>query len=248
MDPNTSNIFGVKSGINLTDIVNLNQNPFDIPKIVYPIVTSWNAFQKYLQNNDLVRNPSFNKNQIDTTKIINNYNDSIVDTTNPYTQKITQTDIIAAQTFHKINDSKVQIDGWVGSQTSQLKYPKPITFYSSIDPKSKNSPPVSVKGWLPTIWGNKRFVVDAQVITDYVKKGLYPPYSFLILYDENTHKDTLQTSFIPKEWYTLGQNVEVAKNAIQVDLQREVDNVKSNVNKTITNIKVRINSTIASNP
>ena len=73
MDPNIT----IKSGVNLTDIVNLNVNPLDIIKFLYPTLSSWNAFQAYLHKNNFVRDPSFNKNQIDTTKIINNYNNSI---------------------------------------------------------------------------------------------------------------------------------------------------------------------------
>ena len=50
MDPNIT----IKSGVNLTDIVNLNVNPLDIIKFLYPTLSSWNAFQAYLHKNNFV--------------------------------------------------------------------------------------------------------------------------------------------------------------------------------------------------
>ena len=64
--PNTDNIFGATSNVNLTDIVKLNENPLDIPKSLYLTLSSWNAFQKYLEKTILLEN----LNSIKTKKIL----------------------------------------------------------------------------------------------------------------------------------------------------------------------------------
>ena len=171
-----------------------------------------------------VRDPQFNKNQADTTKVIDDYNKSI---TNPNLQKITQASIIAAQTFHKISDPKVQIDGWVGSQTSQLKYPDSLIMFENKS-NSKLYIPKSDEGFIPIIWGNKRFVMKATLQKQYGEKGLFAPYSVWEPYDENIHKSTLQTQSLQKSWYTLDQNTEIVKNAAQLELQRKAEEVKAN--------------------
>jgi hypothetical protein len=255
------------------DIINLNKNPLDYPGITGEIVVTWNFFQKYLQKIKYVADVSYdsNKRLKDTQKIISDYNEKIetktITTSNntplseiywQYLKPITQDNIKAAQTFHNKNDSRVKIDGWVGSQTSQLIYPIPLVEFTFL--KSKNTKkdsyltinsteesdikiPYRNSGYLPVVWGNKRFVVSAQVYTDYTKKKLSPPYSSFYLYDENTYKDTLQE--IPSdftEWYTVGQNTEITKNAAQIELQRQADSVKAKVSETTTNIKLKINT------
>jgi hypothetical protein len=233
--PNTDNIFGATSNVNLTDIVKLNENPLDIPKSLYLTLSSWNAFQKYLEKNNLVRKPEFNKNQEDTNKNIEEYNNSI---TNPNFQKITQDAIVAAQTFHKKSDPKVQIDGWVGSQTSQLKYPSAVLMYE----RAKDQDiPADPKGFLPIIWGNKRFVISAEIQTTYNKKKLFAPLSSWIQYDENIHVD-LQTNYIQNSWYTLNQETKITKSASEIESQRKIEKINSQKLKAITNIKLAINS------
>ena len=232
--PNTDNIFGATSNVNLTDIVKLNENPLDIPKSLYLTLGSWNTFQKYLQKNNLVRNPQFNKNQEDTNKFIAEYNNSI---TNPNFQKITQDAIVAAQTFHKKSDPKVQIDGWVGSQTSQLKYPSAVIMYE----RAKDQDiPADPKGFLPIIWGNKRFVISAEIQTTYNKKKLSAPFSSWIQYDENIHVD-LQTNYIQNSWYTLNQETKITKSASEIESQRKIEKINSQKLKEITDIKYKIN-------
>jgi hypothetical protein len=233
--PNTDNIFGATSNVNLTDIVKLNLNPLDIPKSLYLTLGSWNAFQNYLQKNNLVRKSEFNKNQEDTNKIIAEYNNSII---NPNFQKITQDAIVAAQTFHKKSDPKVQIDGWVGSQTSQLKYPSAILMYE----RAKDQDiPANPKGFIPIIWGNKRFVISAEIQTTYDKKGLFAPFSSWIQYDENIHVD-LQTNYIQNSWYTLNQETKITKSASEIESQRKIEKINSQKSKAITDIKLAINT------
>jgi hypothetical protein len=235
--PDTGNIFGATSNVNLTDIVKLNFNPFDIPKPLYSTLSSWNAFQKYLQDIKFVRDPKFNKNQEDTNKIINDYNNSI---TNPNFQKITQDAIIAAQTFHKKSDPKVQIDGWVGSQTSQLQYPPSLIMFEGT--KDNAFVPLNPKGFIPILWGYKRFVIPAQFQIDYGKKGLYTPQGLWVQYDENIHKSTLQTNVLQNTWYVLNQDTEITRNAAQLELQRQSEKIKTTASNTVTNIKLAINN------
>ena len=234
--PNTNNIFGATSNVNLTDIVKLNLNPLDIPKFLYPTLSSWNVFQKYLQDNKFVRDPKFNKNQEDTNKIIDEYNSSI---TNPNLQKITQGAIIAAQTFHKKSDPKVQIDGWVGSQTSQLQYPPSLIMFEGI--KDNAFIPVNPKGFIPILWGYKRFVIPVQVQIDYGKKGLNPPKELWVPYNVDIHSD-LQTNVLQNTWYILNQETEITVNAARIELQRQADKIRANASKKVTDIKLAINN------
>ena len=254
--------------MNPPDIINLNKNPLDYPGITGEIVVTWNAFQKYLQKINYVADTSFDYNtrQNDTKNVISNYNKDVeTNLSNKFAKIITQDNIRAAQTFHNKNDSRVKIDGWVGSQTSQLKYPIPYIWWVSAPPGEayidKNGrtvipPPTQLLkdkyGWLPVIWGNKRFVVSAPTFEKYyfaggntigMNKNDYRfniPYSEYTLYNENTHKATLQE--VTKEWYTTGQSTEIAKNATQIELQRKADNIKVKASETTTNIKLKINS------
>ena len=235
MPTEIENIFGVKSGVNLIEPVNLNINPLDIPKVLYSTLGSWNVFQNYLQKNNFVRNPQFNKNQEDTNKIIVEYNNSI---TNPNFQKITQDAIVAAQTFHRKSDPKVQINGWVGSQTSQLKYPSAVLMYE----RAKDQDiPADPKGFLPIIWGNKRFVISAEIQTTYNKKKLFAPLSSWIQYYENIHVD-LQTKYIQNSWYTLNQETKITKSASEIESQRKIEKTNSQKLKDITDKKLEINT------
>lgn len=264
--------------MNHPNIINLNKNPLDYPGITGDIVVTWNVFQDYLRKIKFVGDVTndFDKSS-NTKKVINNYNKLIETKTLTLNNKpiddyknlklITQDNIKAAQTFHNKNDSRVKIDGWVGSETSQLKYPIPFIYYVTAPPKINEAyidkkgktiipPPTQLLkdkyGWLPIIWGNKQFVVSAPTFEKYYFEGgntimmnqndyrFNIPYSEFILYNENTHKDKLQE--VSKEWYTIGQNTEITKNAAQIELQREANNVKANVNKLSTDIKLKINT------
>lgn len=92
---------------------------------------------------------------------------------------ITNDIIKAAQRFHKKTDPNVLEDGWVGTQTQQLKYPSSVTSYK-VKYKSGNfkyndfselvkpiygGPSMDGKIWYaPVVWGNKRYVVKSSDI------------------------------------------------------------------------------------
>lgn len=223
---------------NPTEAINLNYNPLDIPKLLYPTLSSWNVFQEYLRKIGYVADESynFNKRQNDTKKIIDDYNNSI---TNPNLQKIDRGAILAAQTFHKKNDPRVKIDGWVGSQTSQLRYPPSSIMFEGI--KDNVFVPINPKGFIPILWGYKRFVIPAQVQIDYGKKGLIPPNTLWVPYNVDIHSD-LQTNVLQNTWYILNQETEITINAAKIEFQRTADRIRANTQKIKTDIKLAINT------
>ena len=223
---------------NPIEAINLNYNPLDIPKLLYPTLSSWNVFQEYLRKIGYVADESynFNRRQNDTKKIIDDYNNSI---TNPNFQKIDRGAILAAQTFHKKNDPRVKIDGWVGSQTSQLRYPPSLEMFIRIP--GEQYIPVNPKGFIPILWGYKRFVIPAQVQIDYGKKGLNPPKELWVPYNVDIHSD-LQTNVLQNTWYILNQETEITINAARIELQRQADKIRANASKKVTDIKLAINN------
>lgn len=92
---------------------------------------------------------------------------------------ITKDIIKAAQCFHKKTDPNVLEDGWVGTQTQQLKYPGFVTSYkvkyksnaftyydfSELVKPIYGGPSGDGKIWYaPVVWGNKRYVVKSSDI------------------------------------------------------------------------------------
>jgi hypothetical protein len=135
----------------------------------------------------------------------------------------------AAQNYHLITSfsgvNRVLVDGWVGSQTAQLTYPGRNLFYLAYsDELDINEKPLGVltkdgtvsvrpqykSGLIPAIWGNRRFVVDARVVDQYVNNvetgklaRIIPeqlgedgtnqiPEGYFIPYEPSLHDSTLQ--------------------------------------------------------
>ena len=126
------------------NIINLNKNPLDYPGITGDIAVTWNVFQGYLRKIKFVGDIANDYDKTtNTKKVISNYNKLIETKTLTLNDKpiddyknlkpITEDNIRAAQTFHNKNDSRVKIDGWVGSETSQLKYPIPKVLYKYVE-------------------------------------------------------------------------------------------------------------------
>lgn len=93
----------------------------------------------------------------------------------------------AAQNYHLLTSfsgsNRVLVDGWVGSQTSQLVYPQRNLYYlaasNGTDLNGKplgiltkdgivSSRPEYTEGLIPAIWGNQKFVIDAKIVDQYV--------------------------------------------------------------------------------
>jgi hypothetical protein len=211
---NGDNIFGETSGVDLTAVVNpINLNPLDIFGKDYSeklkTIDTWNRFQSWLRISassilisqgilspgQVIRNnPILNsraKGKPISDRIIDNYN-----ITNPQ-YPITLVDIQNIQLFHQKVNPSVQVDEWVGSQTTQLSYPSPTTYavVNNFNPpkdyraRTLNNNPATLP-YFPIIWGNKRFIIsrenwDKGVINDplgskiWIQKYLDPNYFIL---------------------------------------------------------------------
>lgn len=260
------NIFGEKSKVDLTKKVALNTNPFQIPGLflgkkyidvpstspLYANIGGWNAFSKFLFAKGVVGDPSNNsdENKKLADELITEFNSGTANIKGkvydhvikfPF-NKITTPQIILAQTYHKITDPKVQIDGWVGSQTSQLIYPQPVGAYTYVPSDPSKTMPAKKTGFIPIIWGNKRFVVkiEDQIENSKKTKTQLPPRELWVVYDETLHKETLDLSRINKEWYLLDQSIEINKSPSQLnDITKQINKVKENF-KTQTKIISKI--------
>lgn len=272
--PKKTNIFGEISGVNLTESIKLNTNPLQISGLfigekyvgvpstspLYSNFGGWNAFQNFLTSKGAVKDPTNNseENKKLADELIAEFNAGEYVIKFPF-NKITDKHIIFAQTYHKINDPKVQIDGWVGSQTSQLRYPTE-TWYYEWDTKeqqrtknkntpdgNKNLPIIKKDAYIPVIWGNKRFVIKVEdQVENYYKTGGInnnEMRSKYILYTEDKFPDikfAFSSGLPPKEWYTVGQSTEPNKSASQLNvITAQTNKIKENFKtqtKVVSNI------------
>ena len=160
-------LYNPQSSINTLGVtINGTINPFYSTR--QGVVASW-----YL-------NPIINKNT-------NNITTQLMTAFNSYSTQIglgstiTNKIIKAAQVFHNKTDPNVLIDGWVGTQTQQLKYPSFTTIFTSTFTSgtfsytnfSELAKPIHGGGesedrgkewYAPVIWGNKRYVVKSSDI------------------------------------------------------------------------------------
>lgn len=180
---NQDNRFGATTGIDLTAKIILNENPSDIESVGGhpPAYTQdkWRLFQIFLDGKDPINkvepinrlNTELNSNkelkiQI-TQKYINSFNASSAwtsfGTSNPHrgiNNPLTQEDIFAIQRFTKKTDPKAQIDGWLGTQTLQMNYPKITTLNRGFTDGSKDISPEFSNYLIAAAWGNKKFVIN----------------------------------------------------------------------------------------
>ena len=175
----------------LNVVVYQNRNPKDLLKDVN--YYGWFNFQKFIDNSNNPTAINFrskgsiintNEGKPITNNIIAAYN---AQTTPPL--QISQVNIIAAQKFHNKTDPNVLIDeGWVGTQTRQLKFPALIFFYTAKylskggDKKTMNKETLvepihgglddnGIEWYSPVIWGNKRYVIESKKIHDIWEKN-----------------------------------------------------------------------------
>jgi hypothetical protein len=151
--------------------VYLNLNPLDITD---PNWQSWFKFKVWLSNNvpllskDLRVNKTAGKKT--TEDYLKTYN--ALPTTLP-NEKVNETNIRAIQTFSKITDPSVEVDGWIGTQTAKIQYPQFKIFVLTTPPGSNNAPPTYTQPFYdaPVFWGNKRYTISYKTINDYYIKG-----------------------------------------------------------------------------
>jgi hypothetical protein len=185
-----SNIKGATSNVDLTAPVKWNQDPTQISKDAN--TGGYNAFQSWLQKQQYEGQPFINNPSLNTPEgkkkmtewALNEFN-----TKSDYVQKfpqnkITPESVKAIQEYHKKSDPSVQVDSWVGSQTSRMRYPTPTAMYEEAADKT----PLSTEGYVPVTYGNKQYVVDASKYAG----GKQPRYSDFVPYDPAQHHEKLQ--------------------------------------------------------
>jgi hypothetical protein len=257
-DLTKKNRFGSVSGADLEAPVILNENSLDIESVngknPDEVRKKWNVFFEFLKDKNIKTDiNSLDGRQKISLPLINEFN------TNKKTSfwaeigesiqnPLTRDDIFAIQRFNQKTDPNIQVDGWVGTQTKQLKYPKLTFLLIQFDNFERNKyVRYTFKDYtddtlIPIIWGNKRFVIP---IVDF-NKELQSSYPFWRLYSPITDKEKLpwitmsrklnqsRPYSAPSEWSRLDNTVNI-ENTISLNqqtLQQQQQN-RSNQNQTI---------------
>jgi hypothetical protein len=200
---------------------------------------------------------------------------------------INTTTVEAAQNYHLITSfsgvNRVLVDGWVGSQTAQLVYPgrriEYLYFSEKSDKRGKplgeltkdgiiSKRPMYKSGLIPVIWGNRRFVVDARVVDQYVNNvetgklaRIIPeqlgedginqiPEGYFIPYEPSLHDSTLQfkdqvkfpNAKIPDNWEKIGQETIVYKDSTTVNKIIKEQQLKDKKLRYVSDVKQTITS------
>jgi hypothetical protein len=231
-NPSEKNRFGTVSGVDLKTPPILNENPLDIENVngLNPgeVYLKWLVFSIFLKNKNITTdiNSLEGRSKI-SLELINEFNENVKNK-NPYLVNfppLNRADIEAIQRFTKKTDPNIQVDGWVGTQTVQLKYPLQTILevtYRLWDKQNKpdeygpNRYPSNTL--VPIIWGNKRYVVP---VSDYLNslKTNKISFPFWRLYDPSTDKSrlpyntinkTLRTTFGPeKMWEQMDNDITI---------------------------------------
>jgi hypothetical protein len=268
----TRNYRYAEDGTDLTAEPIVNPNPLDI--IVPPgrtkgdIVTNWNNFYSFVREikGFNTTNPQLNSSEGRknlTTQLINEYNSSERwHTQYKYLKNLplTQDDISAIQVFTKITDSNVKVDGFLGTQTIQMYYPraaiKTITDRAEIlwiekHPDGEPFPQSEIKklspqqqllfavpkdsDFVPYIWGNKRYVMTyKQYVSTWSTRFDKSFYNLLVPYDPTIHKPLIPR-FTPEKWNALGEDVIIdqpasLKNIVTQQVQNQKATLQSQAN------------------
>lgn len=147
----------------LTQPVNLNTDPTKIP--MGTNAAGYNAFNAFLTKKNLVNDPRMNTNEGRkeiTDAMINEFNSSDYVKKFP-TNAIKAEDIKKVQQYHKMSDPNVVVDGWVGSQTSQMKFPIVSTKFTrkNNDPKHPDYN-VPIQDSIDIDYGSKKYKLAAD--------------------------------------------------------------------------------------
>lgn len=150
---------GATTKVDLTAPFNLNTNPTQIIWEQANYV-GWNAFQAFLAQKREVNDPEWNTlstskdvgvlNSL-SEKYINEFNEGVATSGEDSTKvQITLENIVAAQAYHKAQPQppgiEIFVDGWVGSQTSRMRYPgRPNIFYLSIGASLRTKSEAEIK-------------------------------------------------------------------------------------------------------
>ncbi|MEY2869414.1 MAG: hypothetical protein RIR01_1905 [Bacteroidota bacterium] len=184
---------GATTGVDLTEDIILNRDPSQIAKGIN--YSAWNNFQKFLKKQQIEGKP-FVGNPVLNTEEGRKYGQEAIDRWNAgdYVKqfpqnKITPEQILAIQQYHKMVDPKVQAEGWLGTQTSGMRYVQPeISYRGEVLPSGMPGAPLSTEGYIPVVWGNKKYVAPASKIS---KEGSLDTKEY-IPYDPSKHFELLQ--------------------------------------------------------
>jgi hypothetical protein len=256
-DPNKKNQYGVVSGASLVAPVILNQNSLDVEFVngfnPEDVVLKWNGFYNFLQekNIDTDINSLGGKEKI-SLPLINEFNTKIVKSPS---RTITRASIEAVQRFNQKTDPNVQVDGWVGTQTIQLQYPKIkflLTIFKVYDGKTNKTIEYDPKKYpsnsvIPILWGNKRFVIPLDDFNDANVKKI-SSYPFWRLYNPVTDKKNLPWNALStqlrlpvnypyREWDELDNTINI-DNALSINQQtQQVQQVKNQLQSQTNVVK-----------
>jgi hypothetical protein len=222
-----------------------NLNPLDIVvppgRTVGDIARNWNGFYAFIRRvknintADPILNSEEGRKNI-TTQLLNEYNNNEIYHTNfKYLRPhpLNREDIRAIQTFTKITDPNVIVDGFLGTQTIQMEYPREAVYedvdstlfeWLAKDPsrRKEDFPQSEIKklnptqqllfvvpndtDFVPYIWGNKRYVVTWKQYR-FKNEKIFDEsiLNLLIPYDPAIHRPLI-LKFLPKNWDAIGEN------------------------------------------
>jgi len=231
--------YGSITGVDLTAPVVLNPNPLDIQQVggkpIGSVNEKWIYFYLFLQNKKIDTSLNSEQGRKDiSVKLIEEFNTNketspwaAFGNVNPFrgaNNPLTRDDIYAIQTFTKITDPNVQVDGWLGTQTAQMQYPRILFSVNITKGANKEVIPKDLQSFIPVIWGNKRYVisekVNQEVSASPQTKG--PVANYLVLYDPVIHKEKLQTQNLPKNWDIIGSDVSVNQPATFINAKTKL--------------------------
>lgn len=222
--------FGNITGVDLTAPVILNPNPLDIQSVggkpIGSVTDKWAYFYLFLQTKKIDTSLNSEQGRKDISlKLIEEFNTNKQTSTwaalgdvNPLrgiNNPLTRDDIYAIQRFNKISDPNIQVDGWLGTQTAQMSYPRALISVSVTKGANGEVVPNDPQSFIPVIWGNKRYVLkekDSQEINSSLQtKG--PISNYFVLYDPVIHKEKLQTKNLPKNWNLIESGASITQPA-----------------------------------
>jgi hypothetical protein len=238
------------TGVDLLEPPVLNLNPFDIERVLLRpkeyTEEKWNRFYYFVNSNfdkkDISINSSIKKSKTDD--LIKRFNEEVW---YPYGDKypninrgknnpLTREDIFAIQRFTSKTYPKTLVDGWLGTQTLQMKYPPYFTEINLVNTVADN--------FLPSVWGEYRFVIkykDWKSIQDGTNTD--PVLKYFVPYNPTIHTaDKLTWPIEEIKVFMEAKNyepnsVKVNKTPSQVNAETLKKQVTGNIKQLQTKIK-----------
>lgn len=231
-------------GIDLLADVNLNINPLDInasdPKSAGKIIRRWNNFISFVRGKINIYETKFNSDSSvnNLQELLNNYN-----TNRAEDYKINSNIIKEAQTYHKLSDPSVVIDGRLGTQTFKLLYPDLIIYVKEEEKKDESGNKIwfnidSPDKYIPVGWGDKKYVIKSSDFNKKYKNAINF-YEFIDKYDPAKYPDEKMGAWKTNpSWNRLGLAYTPipTPSPSEINLTTKKDQFKKEVNQKVTNI------------